>query len=334
MKIFLKNVFFKNFKKKANILSFNKMTAETMTAQSSGSTKAELCFRARSFQFTLNQVDKYDELKSLLTNLKTLDYLISCEEIAPTTGHKHIHIYTHFNQTYRLSKKIINIGAHIEICKGSPQENIQYIRKDGNILDEIGKEPHQGFHTVKDLQNIDNPEDLNWNEYNTWSKIKNAPKKIKKGEWSKDIKVYWIQGDSGIGKSNWAEDLFNKSDFNEMDEISFDKNGFYNGVVDGKGLCIYDDFRDSDMKASEFIKLIDYRVHNLNIKGGSIKNNYNMIIFTSIQKLENIYSNCKEEQKKQWLRRIEVIDLYKTQKNIDIFNTPIEEDLLDSSYFD
>ena len=306
-----------------------------MTSQTPNNTNNGVCFRARSFLLTLNEIDKYEDFKDCFLKLKSMDYFLSSKEIAPTTGHEHIHIYVHFESNYKLSKKILSFGAHIDIQKyGSPNQIIEYVKKDGNILDEIGKEPHQGFHTVKDLKEIDNPDNLNWNEYNTWLKIKNTPKKIKKGEWHKDIKVYWIQGDSGIGKSNWAEDLFNKSDFNEMEEISFDKNGFYNGVVDGKGLCIYDDFRDSDMKASEFIKLIDYRVHNLNIKGGSVKNNYNMIIFTSIQKLENIYSNCKEEQKKQWLRRIEVIDLYKTQKNIDIFNTPIENDLLDSSYFD
>ena len=306
-----------------------------MTSQTPNNTNNGVCFRARSFLLTLNEIDKYEDFKDCFLKLKSMDYFLSSKEIAPTTGHEHIHIYVHFESNYKLSKKILSFGAHIDIQKyGSPNQIIEYVKKDGNILDEIGKEPHQGFHTVKDLKEIDNPDNLNWNEYNTWLKIKNTPKKIKKGEWHKDIKVYWIQGDSGIGKSNWAEDLFNKSDFNEMEEISFDKNGFYNGVVDGKGLCIYDDFRDSDMKASEFIKLIDYRIHNLNIKGGSVKNNYNMIIFTSIQKLENIYSNCKEEQKKQWLRRIEVIDLYKTQKNIDIFNTPIENDLLDSSYFD
>lgn len=302
------------------------MTAETSTAQTSGNTKAEVCFRARAFQFTLNEIEKYDELKNLLTNLKSMDYLISCKEVAPTTGHEHIHIYTHFESSYKLSKKILNVGAHIEICKGSPQDNINYIKKDGNILDEIGKEPHQGFHTVKDLQNINNPEDLNWNEYNTWTKIKNAPKKIKKGEWHKDVKVYWIQGPSGIGKSDKAEEIFNNSDFEEMEEIKY-SNGFWNGVIDGKGLCIYDDFRDSHMSASEFINFIDYRIHNMNIKGGSIKNNYNIIIITSIQKLDQIYKNCTEEFKEQWLRRIEIIDYYKIQKNIDIFNTPIEDDI-------
>lgn len=302
------------------------MTSETMTSQTPNNTNNNgVCFRSRAFLFTLNEVDKYEDFKECFLKLKSMDYFLASKEIAPSTGHEHIHIYIHFESNYKLSKKILSFGAHIDIQKyGSPNQIIKYVKKDGDILDEIGKEPHQGFHTVKDLQNIENPEDLKWNEFNIWSKIKNAPKKIKKGEWHKNIKVYWICGPSGIGKSNYAEEIFEKSDFEEMEEIKY-SNGFYNGVVDGKGLCIYDDFRDSHMSASEFINFIDYRVHNMNVKGGNIKNNYEIIIITSIQKPDQIYRNCTEEFKEQWLRRIEIIDLYKTAKNIEIFNSEIPD---------
>lgn len=133
------------------------MTTELTTTITPGSTKAGVIFRGRAFQFTLNQVEKYEDIKNDLIKLKTCDYLLSAEEIAPTTGHKHIHIYAHFSQPYRLSKKILSYKAHIEICKGSPKQNINYIEKDGNILDEIGERPHQGPKTVKELRetNID-----------------------------------------------------------------------------------------------------------------------------------------------------------------------------------
>ena len=61
--------------------------------------------------------------------------------------------------------------AHIEYCKGTIKQNIEYIRKDGNILDEIGEVPRErgGSHTVKELKQIDTPDDLDWKEYNTWN---------------------------------------------------------------------------------------------------------------------------------------------------------------------
>ena len=69
------------------------------------------------------------------------------------------------------------------------------------------------------------------------------------------------------------------------------------------------DFRDSDMKASEFINFIDYNVHNLNYKQGSAKNKYHLIIITSVQDPKKIYKNIKGEPRKQWLRRMKTINL-------------------------
>nr|QIK03926.1 replication-associated protein [Tundra vole stool-associated circular virus] len=281
------------------------MDTESTDTQSSGNTKPSL--RARSFQLTLNEVSNYETVRSYFESLTTCDYFISCREIAPTTGHEHIHIYAHFNQPRNLSIKKC-CGSHIEICKGSPQQNIAYIRKDGNIIDEWGTEPHQGFHKVGDLKKIDNPDDLNWNEYNTWLKIKNAPKKIKVKDWHKDIAVTWIYGKSGTGKSQYAKTLLEMENIEEFEEVKF-VNNFWNGIVDGTGACIYDDFRDNHMKPAEFINFIDYNVHNLNVKGGNCRNQYNRIIITSIQNPKKIYRNIPEEARKQWLRRMKISKL-------------------------
>ena len=280
------------------------MATEVTTTEPAGNTKLPV-FKSRAFLFTLNQVEKYNELKTQITKLQSCDYFIAAKEIAPTTGHEHIHVYAHFSTPYKLNKKILSIGAHIDICKGSPKQNIQYVKKDGDVLDEIGTAPQQGkTHTVGELKEINDPSILNSYEYRTWLAIKNAPQKIKKSEWNKTVKVIYIFGPSGIGKSTKAYDLA-PDEFEEVKYI----NGFWNGCVDGTGCCIYDDFRDSHMKASEFINFIDYRVHNLNVKGGNVKNKYDLIIITSIQSPHEIYNNVTEEQKTQWLRRMEIVDM-------------------------
>lgn len=283
----------------------NETTAQVTTAQDSGNTTPS-SFRARAFLFTLNQIDKYDELKELITKLKSNDYFLAAQEKAPTTGHEHIHIYAHFESSYKLNQKILDVGAHIDICKGSPKQNIAYVKKDGNILDEIGDEPTQGqMHTVKDLKEIKDPNFLYWTEYNTWNKIHSKPQKIKVGEWRKDIKVYYIWGESKTGKSDRIEEIMKKHNIDEFDEVKH-VNDFWDGVVDGKGCCVYDDWRSSHMKASEFINFIDYRSHNLNVKGGSIRNNYNLIIISTTQNPDEIYDSLGDEPKKQWLRRMEI----------------------------
>ena len=106
--------------------------------------------KARAYQLTLNEIEKYE---GLLEYLKTLNpsYLISCKEEAPSTGHEHIHIYVQFPTPRALSIKK-TLGAHIEKCKGSPQANVAYIKKDGNIIDEIGELRRAGGASIKEIK--------------------------------------------------------------------------------------------------------------------------------------------------------------------------------------
>lgn len=105
--------------------------------------------------------------------------------------------------------------------------------------------------------------------------------KIKVEEWHKEITVYYVCGPSGCGKSKWVRDWCIEHQIEEIEEIKC-TNGYWNGIGDGHGVAVYDDFRDSHMSASEFINFIDYNVHNLNVKGGYVKNMYSTIIITSI----------------------------------------------------
>lgn len=278
------------------------MATVDMATHALGNTKA------RAFQLTTNQVDKYDIVKKYLTGLKTMDYMIACKEVAPTTGHEHIHIYVHFRNAIKLSLKKC-AGSHVEICRGTPQQNIAYIEKDGEIIDEIGERPQQGGVRVRDLANTDDPSELDWKMYHTWREIREQPKKVKLEEWHKEVEVIYIQGPSGIGKSKKAAEIMKERGVTEFEEVKHIDN-FWHGIVDGTGVAVYDDFRDSHMKASEYINFIDYNVHSLNVKGGSKRNQYSLIIITSIQREHEIYANMPEEAREQWLRRTTLIDLY------------------------
>lgn len=98
------------------------MATVEMATDASGntSTSARGVAKARNWQLTQNKVERYDETVEYLKGLKSLNYLISCKEIAPTTGHEHIHIYCQFNKPIKLSVNKCQ-GAHIEACKGTPQ---------------------------------------------------------------------------------------------------------------------------------------------------------------------------------------------------------------------
>lgn len=259
--------------------------------------------KARAYQLTLNEPERYEELVNALTGYKSLKYLISCKETAPTTGHEHIHIYVNFRNMIKLTVKK-TCGAHIEVCRGTPKQNIAYIEK-GEVIEEIGERPHQGTMSVGELAETEDPRELDYKMYNTWKAVRNTPRKQKVDGWHKKVEVIYITGPSGAGKSLRAKEILHERGLDEFEEIKC-VDGFWHGVVDGTGAAVYDDYRPSHLSASEFINLIDYNVHNLNIKGGSVRNQYDLVIITSVIDPEDLYMNMPEEARTQWLRRMKV----------------------------
>lgn len=296
--------------------------------------------RGRAFQLTLNKVETYDKIKSKLTNYSTLKYLISCLETAPTTGHEHIHIYVQFSQPKTIDVRDY-LGAHIEQCIGTPQQNRAYILKDGNILDELGTFKQSGgcsglsINQIREMSEEEIFNVIDFKYYNVVMKIKNDMKRLNINELYKpDMKVFYIYGDSGSGKSYSAEKamkaitkILNLN--GDFDELSY-KHPFWIGAHDNTPIALYDDFRDSDMKPNEFIKFIDYRKHTINIKGSDIINNYKYVFITSIKSPFELYMNTNEDPK-QWLRRLRIYTIEKNDENKrklkKVENVYFEEDI-------
>ena len=267
---------------------------------------------ASAFQLTLNDVNCYEGLLEYIKTLKP-SYYISCRETAPTTGHEHIHIYVQFNRSKRLSLKKL-LGAHIEVCKGSPQQNIDYIKKGGDIIDEEGEVKKKGGKTIQDVKKMskEEREKLPIQLYNIVQKIEEKegndldPEESYKGK----VQVHWYWGESGAGKTRQAMKEMKGKKYNMLKY----ENGFWHGIGEAE-IALYDDWRDTHMKPTELINFIDYYIHPMNVKGGSVKNKYKEIYITSIQDPEKIYNNMPEEYKKQWLRRIREIIHFEIEEN-------------------
>lgn len=290
------------------------MTTEVSTTQVSGNTNPST-FRGRSFQLTLNEIQKYETLKNIFNGLKTCDYFISCLEEAPTTGHEHIHIYVHFKQPYKLSQKILKIGAHVEICKGSPKQNIEYIRKDGNILDEWGEEPHQGKLTVNELKNMDAGE-VSPFLYRIKKEIDSEEKDLEtfmemleeiENDNLKAPKIIYITGGTGKGKTYTAYKIALK-DYKKEEIGKLTLNNNFIDITNKNAKCfVIEEFRPSQIKASDFLQLTDKYGYRANIKGGFMTLRPEEIIICSIKDPTEIY---KDEVNEQFLRRItETINL-------------------------
>ena len=268
---------------------------------------AKKCKKARAFQLTLNDVDAAGDVFNYLRGLQN-NYLIACREKAPSTGHEHIHVYVQFPTPHALSLKKVG-GAHIEVCRGSPEQNIAYIKKEGDIIVEEGTPRLCYVPSIKDAKamNSDVLQGLNLNFYNVVQKIEAEKKKaISPADYYKKVEVYWIWGESGAGKTRYAVDDMVKKGIEKFNEVKM-VGEFWHGVQEDCEVALYDDWRDNHMKPTELINFIDYNRHIMNIKGGSVRNNYKTIYITSLQSPERIYTNVPEETQKQWLRRIKEI---------------------------
>ena len=265
---------------------------------------AKLSKSSKAFLLTLNEYEKTHEVLCYLRRLNP-GYLLAAKEEAPSTGHVHSHIYVQFPNARRLSLAKL-LGAHVDKCYGSPQQNEAYVKKEGEIITEEGEIKKKGGKTIQDVKKMskEEREKLPIQLYNIVQKIEEKegndldPEDSYKGK----VAVHWYWGESGAGKTRYAMKEMKGRKYNMLKY----ENGFWHGIGEAE-VALYDDWRDTHMKPTELINFIDYYIHPMNIKGGSVKNKYKEIYITSIQDPEKIYSNMPEEYKKQWLRRIKEI---------------------------
>lgn len=280
---------------------------------------------ARNFILTLNPaaLEFEADILDYLRSLNGLTYLLVTEHIG-NVDTKHHHVYVQYENSKKLSIRKLR-GAHVERCFGSAQANIRYCKAQDEkhqqegvsaiLILEEGRPNLKGQSlSVGDVIDLEDEEmtTLPAITYNVASKIRKDFKVTKAKDFRKEVKVYWIQGPTGKGKTNKAIDL--ATELEEAwdcgtDFIKF-TGDFYLGTTKMAKIAIYDDFRDSHMKPAEFINLIDYNKHWMNVKGDQKLNEYNCVILTSVQKLDKIYRNVPDEPRKQWERRITVIDMY------------------------
>ena len=267
--------------------------------------KSLLSKKSSAFLLTLNQPDKFHNLLQYLKSLKHFQYGIAGKEKAPSTGHEHIHIFIQYKRSIQLCLKKVE-GAHVDKCYGTPQQNKKYVEK-GKIIWEDGEMKIKGFLTIEQVEGMTSKKRLQLpiQYYNIIEKIETKEEgELITSKFKKNVKVYYISGRSGIGKTRFACYLLDKMPFNLVKY----ENGFWMGLGN-KRAALYDDWRDSHMKPSEFLHFIDYNRQILNIKGGYRLNNYEVIVITSIFRLEEIYQDEEGESRIQWTRRIKEIHL-------------------------
>lgn len=262
--------------------------------------------RNRNFCFTLNNYTDED-----ISKLKSLecDYLIVGKEIA-STGTKHLQGFIRFKNARFISATIKLIaGWHVEIARGSIEDNIKYCSKEGDFF-EKGERPIQGkrtdlneireaFEKGELLSNIAMTLCKNYQELKFAENIEKyycRPKKEYKAKL-----VYWIWGPTGSGKTRKAMELVD-DDF----WISGKNLKWWEGYC-GQKHVIIDDFRGDFCTMHELLRILDGYPYRVEFKGGSTWLKAEMIIITSSFHPKEIYKN-NTDNIDQLLRRITLIE--------------------------
>lgn len=248
---------------------------------------------------------------------KNVKYLATCED-STKDGKYHGHAFIYFKNevTMKAVKKLFGEDCHCEIpIKNS--SSIDYVlNKESRKHDfqEFGSKPmDNGIHNVQFLKELKDPSELKSIEYNTWKRIHDEQDNdLDIMDFYKNVQVYYIYGPSGSGKTLKATQIIcdNIDKYgSKFNRLKFENN-FWIGTGTDSKIALYDDFRDSHMKPSEFINFIDYNKQLMNVKGGCKSNNYELIIITSVQSPYEIYKNMNDQEpRKQWLRRMKIIKI-------------------------
>lgn len=253
--------------------------------------------RARRWTITKKAETEDDRLKY---DAECMRFIIYQLEKAPTTGYMHLQGYVEFKQPMRQNavKRLFGDTAHLEVAKGSAEQNIAYCSKEETRLAgpwEEGVRVHaQGART--DLLDIKSRlddgagmEDIAADYFSQFIRYyrgleKYAQLKSKSRSNAPHVIVLW--GSTGTGKSRWA---------NERDANAFwfpgsgdAKQPWFDGYT-GQRTAIIDDFRDSLFSLPMLLRILDRYPLRVPVKGAFVQWTPEEIILTTNQKPTSWY---------------------------------------------
>jgi len=255
--------------------------------------------KARSYVFTFNNPTVFDYSKI------ECKFLIVGNEIAPETKTLHHQGYIMFksSMSFNSVKAKLPTGSHIEVAKGSPQQNIAYCSKE-SIFYEFGDRPKMGKRNdiiavkeaIAEGHGMRHIIDLT-NSYQSWRAAEFVLKyKERERNWKPVVK--WYYGPSGSGKSKQAYSEC-KDPWTSLNDLQW-----WQGY-DAHEHVILDDFRSHHCSFSTLLRILDRYPFVVQNKGGSRQLLARLIIITTCRHPLNTYNTTEDVS--QLIRRIDEI---------------------------
>lgn len=270
--------------------------------------------RSRNWCFTLNNwTDKeFDKIRMI-----PCQYMIVGEEVGKE-GTKHLQGFVVYEnaRTFRELKDLLGSRAHIEKCKGTAMQNIEYCSKECNFFEKGTRPKGQGKRTdidkMKELVKLKAPMKDIVMEAKSFQAVRFAQIAMYyvQEDRVEKPKVYWRWGLAGVGKTKWVFDTY-------KDIYIKDGTMWWDSYMQNECICI-DDF-DGKWPYRDLLRLLDRYPYQGQIKGGYVKINSPYIVITCEHPPEWFWEG---NELQQVLRRIDDCTQVCAQKSGVILKSP------------
>lgn len=319
--------------------------------------------RSRKWLLTCNNPDKhnwdYEKIESSLTGFSNFLYGCWCTEKGLKEATEHFHLFLHFKSAVtddRLHKVFERSSWHSDKCRGTTQDNRDYVAKKGKYAEsekaktsidgsfrEVGEfieERGQGKRSdlldimdmVRDGADNQEIEDSYPTQYFSMrSAINSYRSELQEREYlntkREDLKVIYIYGSPGVGKSSLVYDFY---DFKDIYIVSDYQRPF--DMYQGQKTIVFDEY-NSDIKITQMNQFLDIYPCQLPARYSNRVACYTTVFILSNRPLKDLYFYVQQDNPMSYiafLRRIScVVEMqdkdYKIVSALDYFRANISQ---------
>lgn len=306
-------------------------------------TKTESRFWLLTFNNPQEHAIDYDHIISILESGAKLRYYCMSQEIGLNEHTPHIHLYVYFQDNVRF-KTIKNKfpSAHIDYPQGTPQQNRDYVFKEGKWLDDPKGETNlRDTHVEYGVCPVHRPgarTDLSGlydlikegltdyeilekdpqyiNQIERISKVRKTIMEEKyKNEW-RDLEVTYIWGVTATGKTRGVMQKYGYSNVYRVTDYDHPWDGYK-----GEDVVIFEEFRSS-LRMDDMLKYLDGYPVQLPARYSNNIAMFHKVYFCTNIDIREQYPNIQREEKETWnafLRRIHKVKVYLQKDDVQEF---------------
>ena len=302
--------------------------------------------QSRKWLLTINNPEKHEctheTIIAILSTIKDITYWCMCDETGKgDTYHTHLFIYRKNAMRFSMIKNKFPV-AHIDYCRGTAQENRDYIRKEGKYaetekaetnhietFEEFGECPVERQGARNDLTDLYDMIKEGCSDYEILAmnpsymmqldKIERCRQIVNEEKYKHEFRQlqveYWY-GKSGAGKTRLVMEKYNYEAYRITDQ----KHPF-DGYA-GQDVIIFEEFR-STYRIQDMLNYLDGYPLRLPCRYNNRVACYTKVYLLSNVDLKDQYRETQREYEETWnafLRRIHKVKVFTDEGIVDYEN--------------